>query len=99
MYGIMVYIRLMMTCEQCYLSNTVVETVIIKPWVDASIVELMYGRDYVKPQAVQHKDDNMYYEYDYKKLRNEVTSKINQARKLCFEKGLSENAGKPGKIW
>ena len=67
------------------------------PWIDGSILELMYKRDSVKRRAVKLKDEDLF--GDYKKLRNEVTSKIRQARKAYLERELSENTGKPDKIW
>jgi hypothetical protein len=67
------------------------------PWIDASIVNLMYERDFVKRQAVRNKDELLFRKYQ--ELRNEVTSKICAAKKAYYEKELTTNAGKPGRIW
>ena len=67
------------------------------PWIDSNIVSMMYHRDYIKQKAVKLKDENLFNEY--KRLRNDITCKIRQAKKSYFENELNVNAGNPGKIW
>lgn len=67
------------------------------PWIDSDIISMMYRRDYIKRKAVKTGDEKLFDEY--KKLRNDVTLKIRQAKKLYFDKELNTHAGNPAKIW
>ena len=53
------------------------------PWISNEIVKFMYERDYTHKKAIQSKnDDNLWSEY--RRLRNFVTSKINEAKTAYF---------------
>ena len=52
------------------------------PWIDNTIVRLMYKRDHLKRKAVKYKSDELW--ESYKQIRNTVTELIISSKKKLF---------------
>jgi hypothetical protein len=67
------------------------------PWIDHEIIKLMYKRDFTKQTAVRDKCNTMWNEY--KRLKNEVSFKIKQAKKDYNTRKANEGSDDPKKRW
>ena len=67
------------------------------PWVDESIVKLMYERDYLHKTATQSKDADLWEKYRI--ARNKVTTAIRYAKQMYFRNVVVEEKKEPKRLW
>ena len=67
------------------------------PWITKEIVRKMYRRDYLKKQAVRHKDCKLWNEY--KSVRNGITKQIKAEKKAFYCDKFNECRSDCKKVW
>ena len=67
------------------------------PWITQEIINLMYRRDYLKRKSIQLKDDRLY--DDYRRVRNDVTSMIRNAKQAYYNGVIHDCKGNSSKLW
>jgi hypothetical protein len=68
-----------------------------KPWVTPDHVKLMYQRDLLHKKAVRTCDKDIWSQY--RKLRNQITKTIKDAKLNFYDTLLSENKSNPKRFW
>ena len=70
----------------------------LQNWFDVEIMEKISDRDKLFKKF--SKKSHLHVDKDnYKEARNEVQKLIHTKKKICFESKLTENIGKPKKLW
>ena len=67
------------------------------PWMSSNILQLIYKRDYTKQQAVKKKSKEIWDKYC--KIRNDVNTKIKNAKKTYYAEELDRCQGNSKKVW
>ena len=68
-----------------------------KPWIDNSILKLIRKKNLIFNKYIKTKSQIIY--HDYKKLRNQVTRTVEQAKRKYYEKLFSSSSSNSKKLW